>query len=158
MAMTTGDLTGFRSGFDRLFRDLESAMMSPTTSMMMPTMSTSGGMRGGSRMGMMQIDMCEKDNMYHMWMDMPGCSKEECNISVDEHKNMLTVTCERKACADPTEEGWLMRERPCGKMSRSVMFPDTADLTKADCKMENGMMCCCIPKREAPGARQLSIK
>jgi HSP20 family molecular chaperone IbpA len=33
-------------------------------------------------------------------------------------------------------EGWLLRERPSGKMSRNVIFPDTADLEHAQVKLE----------------------
>jgi hypothetical protein len=33
-------------------------------------------------------------------------------------------------------EGWLLRERPSGKMCRNVIFPDTADLEHATVKLE----------------------
>jgi len=159
MALTTGDMSGFRNGFDRLFNDLERSLMGGDMSSMMPSMMGSMmPMMGSSTRGMMRMDMWEKDNMYHCMMDMPGCKKEDCNISVDEQKNMMTVTCERKDKCDPKECEIIIKECPTGKMSRSIMFPDTADLSKAECKMEDGVMCCCIPRRESPKGKQLSIK
>lgn len=121
-------------------------------------MLTSGTTTTGPTKGFMKMDMWEKDNKYFMMMDCAGCSKEDCNITVDEQNNMMTVTCERKCPCEPSDQGWICCERPYGKMSRSCWFPDTCDLEKADVKMENGMLCCCIPKRESPKGKQLRIK
>eukprot|EP00953_Heterococcus_sp_UTEX-ZZ885_P015953 8983-Heterococcus_DN1.PRE.8 len=97
MAMTT-DMGGFRSGFDRLFNDLERSMMGGMGMGMGPSMGTMGTMpmltsgttTTGPTRGFMKMDMWEKDNKYFMMMDCAGCSKEDCNITVDEQNNMMT--------------------------------------------------------------------
>jgi HSP20 family molecular chaperone IbpA len=36
------------------------------------SMMNSPMMMGSTARGTMKMDLCEKDNAYHMWMDMPG--------------------------------------------------------------------------------------
>jgi hypothetical protein len=47
-----------------------------------------------------------------------------------------TVRVDAKCDMKHDEAGWLLRERPCGKLVRSIVFPDTADLANGDVKME----------------------
>jgi hypothetical protein len=51
-----------------------------------------------------------------------------------------TVTCERRREMDRNDPNMMCCERPCGKMMRSIMFPDTADLNRADIRMEARLM------------------
>jgi HSP20 family molecular chaperone IbpA len=46
------------------------------------------------------------------------------------------VTAQRKPPMELQHEGFLLRERPSGKMSRNVIFPDTADLEHTEVKLE----------------------
>eukprot|EP00953_Heterococcus_sp_UTEX-ZZ885_P015952 8983-Heterococcus_DN1.PRE.7 len=110
-------------------QDLENAMMRGGMGMGSSMMNMGMPMMASKTSGMiMKMDLCEKDNAYHMWMDMPGkppflffccadesahmltrtapyvscacmayhslsctgCRKEDCNITVDESKNMMT--------------------------------------------------------------------
>ncbi|KAG5191046.1 HSP20-like chaperone [Tribonema minus] len=131
---TMDPLGMFRGGFDRLFQDLENSMMGGGTTPM-----RGGGARanvyGG---GMLLCDMCETDNEFKVCCDVPGLPKDQINVAVDDTHNTMTLSCERKpAAAMEKEEGWLMRERPCGRFSRTLALPETADLEKASAEFKD---------------------
>lgn len=96
-------------------------------------------------------------------MDMPGAKKEDVNLDVDDAKCCVTVTVDKKMHEMGEEkrekgEGWLIRERTMGKLQRVIIFPENADLQKADVCLFDGVLCFKVPKRELPHARKLAIK
>ena len=67
----------------------------------------------------MKCDIYEKDNTYHVDMDLPGFKKEE--IKVECNKGNLIVSAEKKHEEEEKDEKkkYLRRERVYGKYSRS---------------------------------------
>jgi HSP20 family protein len=118
----------FRHGLDRLFRDME-------TDLLMPRGSSASALLPFSS-GSMSMDVKETESGYTMAVEVPGMSKENINISVDEARSTVTITSERKAEKEDKQEGWLLRERSYGKSQRSVLLPETADLNKAEVELK----------------------
>ena len=72
----------------------------------------------------MKCDIYEKDNTYHVDMDLPGFKKEE--IKVECNKGNLIVSAEKKHEEEEKDEKkkYLRRERVYGKYSRSFYLGD----------------------------------
>jgi len=161
----------FRGGFDRLFDDLTRDLISPDMGMGMGM----GDMGGRSRMGrrgargtmaqpsLLHMDMCEAEDHYCCFLDCPGCSKEDINVSCDDTSNTVTVTCKRAEPKEVTERKdltWITRERPRGRGQRVIYFDQNCDMEKAEVKCQHGCVMMKVPKK-APGqggARQLQIQ
>ncbi len=72
----------------------------------------------------MKCDIYEKDNIYHVEMDLPGFSKEE--IKIECSKGNLIITAEKEANDEEKDENkkYLRKERVYGKYSRSFYLGD----------------------------------
>ncbi|KAG5177639.1 HSP20-like chaperone [Tribonema minus] len=148
----------FRTGFDRLLQDFENDFLFPTAALTAFPLGGSMNIHRGIG-GLLRTDLQDTETAFEMKVDMPGVSKEEININVDESNNSITITTERKEeKKEETEGGWLVRERTFGKAQRTQVLPQTADLSKAQVELKDGTLHFTVPKREVPGSRTLSIK
>jgi len=70
----------------------------------------------------------EKANTVTATFDLPGMQKED--VTIDVHNNILTVSGETKVASDRDEEGYTLRERRCGKFSRSMSLPQGVKVSR----------------------------
>lgn len=72
----------------------------------------------------MKCDIYEKENTYHVDMDLPGFKKDE--IKVECNKGNLIVSAEKKHEEEEKDEKkkYIRRERIYGKYSRSFYLGD----------------------------------
>ena len=61
----------------------------------------------------MKCDIYEKDNKYHVEMDLPGFTKDE--IKIECNKGNLIVTAEKEEDEENKDKKYLRRERSYGK-------------------------------------------
>ena len=93
----------------------------------------------------MKCDIYEKDNTYHVEMDLPGFKKEE--IKVECNKGNLVITAEKSSNNEEKDEDkkYLRRERVYGKISRSFYLGDVNE-DAIEAKFDNGTLTISIPK------------
>ena len=93
----------------------------------------------------MKCDIYEKDNTYHIEMDLPGFKKEE--IKVECNKGNLVITAEKSSNNEEKDEDkkYLRRERVYGKISRSFYLGDVNE-DAIEAKFDNGTLTISIPK------------
>ena len=93
----------------------------------------------------MKCDIYEKDNTYHVEMDLPGFKKEE--IKVECNKGNLVITAEKSSNNEEKDEDkkYLRRERIYGKISRSFYLGDVNE-DAIEAKFDNGTLTISIPK------------
>ena len=93
----------------------------------------------------MKCDIYEKDNTYHVEMDLPGFKKEE--IKVECNKGNLVITAEKSSNNEEKDEDkkYLRRERVYGKISRSFYLSDVNE-DAIEAKFDNGTLTISIPK------------
>lgn len=93
----------------------------------------------------MKCDIYEKDNTYHVEMDLPGFKKEE--IKVECNKGNLVITAEKSSNNEEKDEDkkYLRRERVYGKISRSFYLGDINE-DAIEAKFDNGTLTISIPK------------
>ena len=90
------------------------------------------------------VDVCEDASTYSMIADLPGLTKEEVKVQIQE--NQLVLSGDRKQQAGIGEVKWHKKERGFGAFKRSFAIPPgvTADGIKA--KFDNGVLTITLPK------------
>lgn len=110
--------------------------------------------------GKMRCDIYEKDNVYHLEMDIPGFDKNDVNIEIDDN-DYLTITAEKNS--DNTEEdeskNYIRKERTYGKYQRSF-YVGNIDKENVSASFENGILLVSMPKKveERSSKQTIEIK
>jgi HSP20 family protein len=103
-----------------------------------------------------KVDIREEEKVYVITADMPGLSKDDVKISVEE--NTLKLEGEKKS-EDPAEKGkYCHYERSYGKFSRSFVLPDTINLHEIGASMDQGVLKLTLPKTEKALHKKIDIK
>ena len=83
------------------------------------------------------------DKQLVLTLEMPGFSKEDIAISLDERQ--LSIKAERKE--EESEEGsWLRREIAGGKLERLLTIPDDIRVNEISADCQNGLLKLVLPK------------
>ena len=69
----------------------------------------------------MDLHENDKDNLVTAMFEIPGLTSDQINIEV--HNGRLVVSGEVKKRSDLDEGGFALRERKCGKFSRTIQLP-----------------------------------
>ncbi len=97
---------------------------------------------------LMKTDVKEEDNQYEVSIDLPGFSKEDINLELNE--GYLTISASKNMNNDKNDKkGRLIRqERYSGSMQRSFYIGD--QITEEDVKaaFKHGVLSLTIPKKE----------
>ena len=93
----------------------------------------------------MKCDIYEKDNAYHVEMDLPGFTKEEIKVECNKGTLVITASKEEKDEVKDDDKKYLRRERVYGKYSRSFYLGDV-DEDKIDAEFKNGTLTISVPK------------
>ena len=103
----------------------------------------------------MTLDINEKDEMYEVKANLPGFSKENVNILLDEN----TLTIEAKIDKENKEENkkYVRRERFLGNYNRSINLSNNCNVEEIKAKMENGVLTLNIPKTEPKQKKEITI-
>ena len=101
-----------------------------------------------SDLGKMRCDIYEKDNVYHLEMDIPGFDRNDVNIEIDDN-DYLTITAEKNN--ENTEEdeskNYIRKERSYGKYQRSF-YVGGIDKENIEAEFVNGILKVTMPKKE----------
>jgi len=103
-----------------------------------------------------RVDLTEDDKYLFLHAEIPGMTKEEVKISVNEER-MLTIKGEKKKEQKAEGKNFVRTERVYGEFSRSFMLPDNLDFEKIGAKIENGVLELSIPKVEPPKPKDIEI-
>jgi HSP20 family protein len=71
--------------------------------------------------------------------DLPGVDKEDISISL-LNPNTLEIACERRSDKEEKDEGYYVRERMYGSMSRTVALPHDVTEKGASATFKNGVL------------------
>lgn len=104
----------------------------------------------------MRVDIEESDQAYTLKADVPGAKKEDIKVSIDGNR----VTIRADVSEERTEQsGALLRsERYFGEEYRTFTLPQSIDESKAEAKVENGVLMLTLPKKSGAGGKQLTVQ
>src|ERR1044072_1111245 len=114
-----------------------------------------GGNGGTLRRWMPAMDLVETEDHFVLRADLPGLSEGDVSIEVED--NVLTVSGERKAEHETTQEGYHRVERAFGSFSRSLTLPEGVDADAVTASFDRGVLEIRIPKPEQRKPRKISI-
>ncbi|KAF9484307.1 small heat shock protein [Pholiota conissans] len=83
-------------------------------------------------------------NVVTATFELPGLKKED--VQIDVHNNRLTVSAESKQNEEYEENGFAVRERRFGKLSRTLQLPEGVKESDIKASLENGLLTVTFPK------------
>ena len=102
----------------------------------------------------MNTDIKESDNGYEMEIDLPGFSKDE--VTVELNEGYLTISASKGLNRDEAENdkeakkgNYIRRERYAGACQRSFYIGEGIHEEDIKAKFEHGVLNLCIPKKSA---------
>ena len=103
-----------------------------------------------------KLDVNENEGNFLIKAEMPGVRKEDIDVRIDG--NQVTISAELKKESDEQKEGRVIRsERQYGYASRSFTLSCAVDESKADAKMQDGVLKLTLPKKTTTSSRRLPI-
>ena len=103
-----------------------------------------------------KLDVNENEGNFLIKAEMPGVRKEDIDVRIDG--NQVTISAELKKESDEKKEGRVVRsERQYGYASRSFTLSCAVDETKANAKMQDGVLNLTLPKKTTTSSRRLPI-
>ncbi|KAI6016477.1 small heat shock protein [Pisolithus microcarpus] len=132
--------------FDRLFDDAFATRFLPSTRLKPRGWSRCKGVDVMVSPLSYRLDLHENKeaNTVSAVFELPGVKSEDVNIDV--HQNRLTVSGEFKADIPPDDPGYVVRERPRDKFSRTINLPAGVKPEDVKAKLENGLLIVSFPK------------
>lgn len=113
-----------------------------------------------SDFGSMKCDIYEKDNVYHLEMDIPGYDKNDVNIEIDDN-DYLTITVEKNSenIEEDDSKNYIRKERSYGKNIRSF-YVGSIDKDNVEAEFVNGILKVTLPKKieEKTTTKKIEIK
>lgn len=100
-----------------------------------------------------KLDIKELDDNYLIEAEMPGISKDEVSLALNDGK--LTISINKNSSVDKEEENYIHRERQTSSVQRSVYLAD-ADSNNIKAKLENGLLKITVPKLK-PNSKTTNI-
>lgn len=89
--------------------------------------------------GEFRINVREHEGDIIIAADLPGVEKDDVSIQL-VNPRVLEIRCERNDEQEQKEEGFYMRERISGSMSRIVALPENITEKEAKASFRNGVL------------------
>ena len=128
-----------------LFDDIDSASRLPST-------------RQAATLWSPPIEIFERDNDLVVRADLPGLSKDDVNVDIDN--GVLTLSGERRSEHEEERQGYFRSERSYGSFSRSIPLPEGVNEDQVNASFKDGVLEVTMPK--PPGAtskrRRIDVK
>ena len=103
-----------------------------------------------------KLDIEEKENEYLIEAELPGITKEEIDLNIDDDN--LCISVNRVEEANDDGKNYIHRERRWTSMSRRVRLAN-AKLDDITAKLDNGVLSVSIPKDvKASSTRKIDIE
>jgi HSP20 family protein len=101
------------------------------------------------------VDISEGDQAFTLTAELPGFSKDDVKIEVQD--NRLTLKGERKRDTDVQEKQYRRVERVYGAFERSFKLPMAVEADKAEATFKDGVLKLTLPKVEEAKPQPISI-
>jgi HSP20 family protein len=104
----------------------------------------------------MKVDVEENDQAYILRADVPGTDREDVTVSIDGNTVSIRANVEQERT---DQSGNMLRsERIYGEEYRTFTLPQEVDESKAEAKIENGVLILTLPKKSGTGGKKLTIQ
>ncbi|MDB5771251.1 MAG: Hsp20/alpha crystallin family protein [Burkholderia sp.] len=104
----------------------------------------------------MRVDVEETDQAYILKADVPGADREDITVAIDG--NTISIRANVEEQKTDMQGNMLRSERIVGEEFRTFTLPQEVDESKAEAKMENGVLVLTLPKKSGGGGKKLTIQ
>jgi HSP20 family protein len=101
------------------------------------------------------VDIQEIEEGYRLQAELPGLTKEDLQITLEN--NVLRLTGERKFEREARKESFHRIERTYGSFSRAFALPSQVNPEGVQASFENGILTLTVPKAEQAKPRKIAI-
>lgn len=108
-----------------------------------------------NRAWMPAVDIRETEEAYEVAAELPGMSKKDINITLED--NVLTLSGERRFEKEAEKENYHRIERAYGTFSRSFTLGSGVDSENVKAAFKDGVLTITVPKREESKPRKIAI-
>lgn len=103
-----------------------------------------------------RVEVKEEEGRFIVKAELPGLSKEEVKVEVDE--GLLTIRGERKRETKKEEKGYHYSECSYGSFYRGIPIPEGVDVSKAVADLRNGELMITMPLQAKPEQKPHKIE
>ncbi len=93
----------------------------------------------------MKVDIKENEKEFIVEAELPGITKEEVNIEIDEER--LTISVQKNEQTDEEKDNYIRKERSFSTMTRSFAISNV-ETDNVNAKFENGILLITLPKKQ----------
>lgn len=101
------------------------------------------------------MDFSDKDGKYVLHAELPGMSKEDISVTVED--GYLTVSGKKESDNEEKGADYYMRETRCGSFSRSFRLPGKVDDSAVDAEYKDGVLTVVMPHGEDTERKKIDI-
>jgi HSP20 family protein len=102
-----------------------------------------------------RMDVKETDDRYRLSLDLPGVSKDDVSITVED--NRLTIRGERQGETRSEDENVVRMERSFGRFYRTLRLPESVNEEQITATFDDGVLSVDLPKTEKSTPTNISI-
>ena len=104
-----------------------------------------------------KLDMYEEENQLVIKAELPGVSKKDIEISIED--DILSLKAEKREEKEEGEEGTIhyTRERRFGSYTRHMTLPAQVNAEGITATLKKGLLEIRLPKAEAPESKRIEI-
>lgn len=113
------------------------------------------GFNGGRRL---PLDVRVDSDEYVITAAVPGWKAEDLHVEILDDVLTLRAEIQQDEVEENGNGDYLLREISHGGFSRSLRLPDPADASKAEAKIEDGLLQVRIPKAEEARPKEIKVK
>ncbi len=104
-----------------------------------------------------RVDIMEDDNNVYFFIEVPGMTKDDLKISVNEEK-LLTIKGKKTRPNENENKNYITSERVFGEFQREFILADNSDTENIQASFENGILELIIPKLEPPKPKEINVE
>jgi HSP20 family protein len=103
-----------------------------------------------------QLNVSETDTMFEITVELPGMSKDDIDISLEDH--VLNISGERSMEKEESNKKYRRVESRFGTFSRSLPLPNSIDTDSVKASYENGILTIHIAKQEDKATKKIEVE
>jgi HSP20 family protein len=101
------------------------------------------------------VNFYEKDGSYHLTADLPGMSKEEISVTVEN--GYLTLSGRKESSKEEKDANYYMKETRSGSFARTFKLPGDVHEDKVDATYKDGVLSVVLPKSEDSKTKKIKV-
>ena len=102
------------------------------------------------------LDFHEKDGNYHLTAELPGLSKDDVSVTIDD--NVLTISGKKETETEENGATYYLKESSRGSFSRSLRLPGEIDPDKIEATFKDGLLNLVITPKGEGKAKKIEVK